>query len=141
MYATHLDLSLALYKAIKKIQVKTTRYIQTCRMFYVSVQTTRRRVSICLIEVRLYSTVSTNLITGLVSSKSYAQSYLLLEHLRKAYSAAKASRRIKLLRLVWRTVIEEGEDPSKAMGDMREAFNDLNGAASLDNKASFGLGC
>jgi DNA polymerase III delta prime subunit len=38
--------------------------------------------------------------------------------------------------LVWRTVIEEGEDPSKAMGDMREAFNDLNGAASLDNKAS-----
>jgi hypothetical protein len=26
MYATHLDLSLALYKAIKKIQVKTTRY-------------------------------------------------------------------------------------------------------------------
>jgi hypothetical protein len=59
MYATHLDLSLALYKAIKKIQVRTTRYIRTCRMFYVSVQTTRLRVSICLIEVRLYSTIWT----------------------------------------------------------------------------------
>jgi hypothetical protein len=101
------------------------------RLVHNSLLTTLVEVGITPVMV-----VSINLITGLVSSESYAQSYLLLKHLRKASSAAKASRRIKLLRLVWRTVIEEGEDPSKAMGDMREAFNDLNGAASLDNKAS-----
>jgi hypothetical protein len=35
MYATHLGLSLALYEVIKEIQVKTTRYIWMCWMFYV----------------------------------------------------------------------------------------------------------
>jgi hypothetical protein len=62
------------------------------RLVHNSLPTTLVEVGITPVMVAL-----TNLITGAVSSKSYAQSYLLLEHLRKAHSAAKGSRRIELL--------------------------------------------
>jgi hypothetical protein len=61
----------------------------------------------------------------------FAQSNLLLEHLRLKYSAAKSSRRIELFGIVFRRTIGEGEDPVKAISNMKEAFDDLNGAPEL----------
>ena len=44
---------------------------------------------------------------------------------------------MELLRLIWRTDIEEDEDPTTAISKMREAFNDLstNSSSTFDDNA------
>lgn len=57
--------------------------------------------------------------------RTFAQSALLLSHLDEQYSAVKDSRQAELYRIIWRTEIEEDEDPAPVIGSMRQAFNDL----------------
>ncbi|RXK41468.1 hypothetical protein M231_01176 [Tremella mesenterica] len=60
-----------------------------------------------------------------VQTIALSQSGLLLEHLKANYSAARGSRRVELFRLIWRTNIQEDEDPLPVISGMREAYNDL----------------
>jgi len=64
-------------------------------------------------------------------SSLVAQSRLLLEHLRETYSSARGTRRVELLRLIWRTNITEDEDPTIPITNMREAYNDLISSSNI----------
>jgi hypothetical protein len=69
---------------------------------------------------------------GTTRSVLVAQSFLLLEHLRTVYSATRGSRKVELLRMIWRTDIHEDEDPVPVISRMREAYNDLTGNSNSD---------
>ena len=69
--------------------------------------------------------ISTTDLTGTTTSTHVAHSLLLLDHLQEIYSAHRDIRRVELLRLIWRTDIEENEDPIPILSKMREAYSDL----------------
>ncbi|RXK36487.1 hypothetical protein M231_06271, partial [Tremella mesenterica] len=64
----------------------------------------------------------------------------LLDHLRTTYSAARATRKAELYRLIWRTDIDES-DPMVSISLMRRAFNDLTASSVVlaDSQLSYAI--
>lgn len=59
-----------------------------------------------------------------------ASSHILLSHLQSTYSAILGSRQAELLRIIWRTDLPEGQDPTPHLAQLESAYSAIITAGS-----------
>ena len=97
-----------------------------------------------LIDASLTQNVHDNLPSHLseyTNNLTKASSYVLLSHLVDTYSAARGSRKAELLRIIWRTDLVEGEDPTRHVAKLKSAYSAIVAAGSKmdDEELAFAI--
>ena len=70
-----------------------------------------------------------------------ASSYVLLSHLQATYSAIQGSRQAELLRIIWRTDLPEGQDPTPHLAQLKSAYSAIvtAGATMRDVELTYAI--